>query len=107
VTIHCSAGTRRPDPHSAQRLRAPCCDCRRALASPLKSGNSSPLDEGRKEVIGTPTRILQGVTYPTYPSLRNTTELQEEKELKIPTTGAQEIKTLTKNNSRCVNLNTE
>jgi hypothetical protein len=40
--------------------------------TPSKSGNSSPLIEGRKEGIGTTTRTLQGVTYPAYPSLRNT-----------------------------------
>jgi hypothetical protein len=34
-------------------------------------------------------------------------ELQEEKNLKTPTTGAQEIKTITKTNSRYVNLNAE
>jgi hypothetical protein len=39
---------------------------------PSKNRNSSLLIEGKKEAIGT-TRILQGVTYPAYPSLRNTT----------------------------------
>jgi hypothetical protein len=29
------------------------------------------------------------------------------KKLKTPTTGAQEVKTLTQNNSRCINLNAE
>jgi hypothetical protein len=31
----------------------------------------------------------------------------QEKKLKTPTTGAHGIKTLTKNNSRCINLNKE
>jgi hypothetical protein len=38
-----------------------------------------PLDKGRKEVTGTTTRILQGVTYPTYPSLKNTARATREK----------------------------
>jgi hypothetical protein len=38
---------------------------------PSKSRNSSPLTEGRKEVISITTRVLQGVKYPAYPSLRN------------------------------------
>jgi hypothetical protein len=35
--------------------------------TPSKSGNSSPLTEGRKEVLGTTTRTLKRVTYPVYP----------------------------------------
>jgi hypothetical protein len=74
---------------------------------PPKSGNSSPLTEGRKEVICNTTRSLQWVTYPAYLSLRNTAGAPGEKNLKTPTTGVQGIKTLTKNNSRCINLNAE
>jgi hypothetical protein len=37
-----------------------------------KSENSSLLAEGRKEVIYITTRTLQEVTFPEYPSLRNT-----------------------------------
>jgi hypothetical protein len=92
------AAARRPIPH---------CDYRRAPAPPSKSGNSSPLTEEKKEVINTTTRTLQGVTYPAYPSLRNTAEAQGEKNLKTPTIGAQVIETQTKNNSRCIHLNTE
>jgi hypothetical protein len=75
VEIHYLAGARRPDPHSAQRLSAPHCNCRRAPMPPCslsKSRNSCPLTEGRKEAIGTTTRTLQRVTYPEYHSLRNT-----------------------------------
>jgi hypothetical protein len=57
--------------------------------------------------MGTTTRNLQGVTYPTYPTLKNTAGAPGEKKLKTPTTGAQEIKTITKINSRCINLNPE
>jgi hypothetical protein len=46
---------------------------------PSKSRNSSPLTGDRKEVISVITRTLQGVTYPAYPSLRNTAEASEEK----------------------------
>jgi hypothetical protein len=67
-----------------------------------KSRNSSPFTEGRKEVIGTTTRILQMGNI-------SSISLSEEKNknLKTPTTGAQGIKPITKNNSRCINLNTE
>jgi hypothetical protein len=46
---------------------------------PPKSRNTSPLAERTKEIISTTTRILQGVIYPTYPSLRNTARAPEEK----------------------------
>jgi hypothetical protein len=39
---------------------------------PSKSRNSSPLTEGRKEVICSATRALPGVTFPAYSSLRKT-----------------------------------
>jgi hypothetical protein len=74
---------------------------------PFKSGNTSPLTEGRKDVVGTTTRTLQRVTYSAYPSSGTLLELQEETNLKTPTTGAQVINTITKNNSRCVNINAE
>jgi hypothetical protein len=51
---------------------------------PSKSRNSRSLTEGRKEVIGTTTRTLEGVIYPRYPSLRNTAGAQGEKKLKNP-----------------------
>jgi hypothetical protein len=75
---------------------------------PPKSGNSSPLAEGRKEEICTTTRTLKGVTFPADSSLRKTAGTPEKKKnLIIPTTEALGIKTLIKNNSRCINLNAE
>jgi hypothetical protein len=71
IAICYVAGTRRPTPYNAQRPSIPHCDCRRAPASPSKSKNSSLLTEERKEATGT-TRTLQGVTYPAYPSLKDT-----------------------------------
>jgi hypothetical protein len=47
--------------------------------APSNSKNSSPLTEGRKQVISTTTRTLQGITYPTLPSLRNTARTPGEK----------------------------
>jgi hypothetical protein len=47
--------------------------------SPSKSRNCSLLAEERKQVISTKTRTLQGLTYPAYPSLRNTAEVPGEK----------------------------
>jgi hypothetical protein len=109
VVIHYTAGARRPMPHCAQRPSAPHCKYRRAPASPSKSWNSSPLTVGRKEAIGTKTRTLKGVTYPAYSSLRNTARAPRGvgETLKTPITGTQEIKTITKNNSRYINLNAE
>jgi hypothetical protein len=46
---------------------------------PSKSRNSSPLTEGRKEVISTTTRALQVVTYPAHPFLRNAARESGEK----------------------------
>jgi hypothetical protein len=63
---------------------------------PSKSRNFSLLTEGRKEVMGIITRTLQGITYTTYLSQRNTAGIPGEKTLKTPTTGAQENKNLTK-----------
>jgi hypothetical protein len=37
---------------------------------PSKSRNSSPLTKGRKEVICTTTRILQGITFSSIPSIK-------------------------------------
>jgi hypothetical protein len=79
VAICYSAGARRPAPHSAQRPSAPHCDFRSAPAPPPKS-------RGKRR--GTTTRILKGVTYPAYPSLRNTAGAPREKKnktLKTPT----------------------
>jgi hypothetical protein len=72
-----------------------------------KHRNSSHLTEKRKEVISTKTRTLQGVTQSAYPSLRNTAGAPGEKNLKTPTTKAQQIKNVTKTKSRCKNLNGE
>jgi hypothetical protein len=55
-----------------ERPNSPHCDCRRAPEPTSKSGNFSPLTEGRKEVICNTTRTLQRETYTAYPSLRNT-----------------------------------
>jgi hypothetical protein len=74
---------------------------------PSKSRNSSPLAEGRKEVISNTTKTLQGVTFSAYPFLRKTAGALGEKKLKTPTTGVQGVKTLTKNNFRSINLNAE
>jgi hypothetical protein len=46
---------------------------------PSKSENFNPLAEGKKEVICTMTRTLQGVTFPAYPSLRKTAGAPGEK----------------------------
>jgi hypothetical protein len=51
---------------------------------PSTTGTSSPLIEGRKEVIGTTTRTLQRITYPAYPSLRNTAGAPGEKKSQNP-----------------------
>jgi hypothetical protein len=81
--------------HSPQKLQGD-------LVTPSK--NSSLLTERRKVVIGTKTRSLQRVTYPAHPPLRNTAGAPGGKK---PATGTQEIKNITKNNSRGINLNTE
>jgi hypothetical protein len=47
--------------------------------TPSRTGNSSLLTERRKEVIFNTTRTVQGATYPTYPSLRNTAGAPGEK----------------------------
>jgi hypothetical protein len=91
-------------PHSAQRPNIPQCDCRRALAPPSKSKNSSPLAEEKKEVIGTTTRTLQGYNIQRTPLWGILWEHQERKNPQNPTPGAQGIKSLTQNNSRCMNL---
>jgi hypothetical protein len=46
--------------------------------TPSKSRNSRFLNEGRKEVICMTTRILQGIMFPVYPSLRKTAGAPEE-----------------------------
>jgi hypothetical protein len=66
---------------------------------PIKEQESSPLIQGRKEVICTTIRTLRGAIFPAYPSLRKSAGALEEK-TQNPTTGAQGFKTLTKNNSR-------
>jgi hypothetical protein len=48
------------------------------LHLPSKRRNSRPFPEERKEAIGT-TRTLQDVTYPAYPSSRNTAGAPEGK----------------------------
>jgi hypothetical protein len=74
--------------------------------APIKEWELHPLIEGRKKVICTTARTLQVVTLPIHPSLRNTARAPGEKP-QNPTTGAQGIKTLTQNSSRCINLNAE
>jgi hypothetical protein len=81
VAIGYFAGGRRPASHHAQRPNVPHCDCRRALLPPPKSGNSSPLAEGRKEEICTTTRTLKGVTFPADSSLRKTAGTPEKKKI--------------------------
>jgi hypothetical protein len=108
VGICYSACARKPASHRAQTPSTPHYDYRRVLTLPSKSQNSSPLTEWRKKkVICITTRTLQGVRFPAYPSLRKTPGAPGEKNLKNPTTGVQGIKTLTQNNSSCINLNTE
>jgi hypothetical protein len=51
---------------------------------PSQSRNSNSLTEEKKEVTGTTTRTLQGVTYPSYPSLRNIAEAPGEKKPQNP-----------------------
>jgi hypothetical protein len=46
---------------------------------PHQEQELQPLTEGRKEAMSTTTRSLQGVTYPAYPSLRNTAGAPGEK----------------------------
>jgi hypothetical protein len=46
--------------------------------TPIKAQELQPIAEGRKEVICT-TRILQGISFPAYPSLRNTAGTPKEK----------------------------
>jgi hypothetical protein len=82
MAICYSAGARRSASHSAQRPSTIHCDYRRVPASASKRGNSSPLTEGRKEVICTTARTLQGLTFPAYPSLRKTAGAQGEKNSK-------------------------
>jgi hypothetical protein len=60
-------------------------------APPSKSGNLSLLTEGRKDLICTTTRTLEGATFPAYQSLRKLLEFQEKK-LKTPNTGTQGLK---------------
>jgi hypothetical protein len=74
-------------------------------APPSKSGNLSLLTEGRKDLICTTTRTLEGATFPAYQSLRKLLEFQEKK-TQNPKHRDTGIKILTKNNSRCINLNT-
>jgi hypothetical protein len=111
LAICYTLGDRRHAFHSAQRPNTPHCDCMRATGPRSKSINYSHLSKGRKEVICN-TRTLWGVTFPAYHSLRNIAgapreKKKKQKNSKNPTTRAQGIKTLTKNNSRCINLNEE
>jgi hypothetical protein len=73
---------------------------------PSKSWISSHLTEGEKRGNPQHNKSPTRVTFPAYPTLRKTGGAPEEK-LKTSTAGAQGIKTLTKNNSRCINLNAE
>jgi hypothetical protein len=75
--------------------------------SPSKSENSIPFTEGRKEVIYTTKKTLKEHNISRIPLSEENCWSSREKNLKTPTTGPQRIKTLTKNNSRCVNLNAE
>jgi hypothetical protein len=45
----------------------------------IKEPELQPLAEGRKEVICTTKRTLQGVAFPAYPSLRNTAGVSRRK----------------------------
>jgi hypothetical protein len=74
--------------------------------SPSKSRSYNLLTEGRMEATSTTIRTLQGVTYPSHPSLRNSAGAPGKKKKKKKT-GTQVIKTITKNNSRYINLNAE
>jgi hypothetical protein len=60
---------------------------------------------GASDLLLREKRTLQGETYLAFPSLKR--GMLQEKKIKTPTTGAQRIKTLTKTNSRCLNLSTE
>jgi hypothetical protein len=64
------------------------------------------LTEGRKEVISTIIRTLQRGTYPAYPFLRNSAGDPRGKNPQNPNYKGTRDKTLTKTNSRCINLNT-
>jgi hypothetical protein len=86
-----------------QRHSATHCDYRRAPVPPTKSKNSSPFTEGGERVSLQHNKNPERDNIISIPLLL---DLQE-KELKTPSTEAQGIKTLTKTNSRCVNLNAE
>jgi hypothetical protein len=100
VAICYCAGAGRPVSHSAQRSRAPCCDCSIVRIQPAQSENSSPFTEGRKEVICTKARTLETLLWENSCNSKR-------KKCKTPSKGAQTIKTLTKTNSRYVNLYAE
>jgi hypothetical protein len=76
--------------------------------APTKEQELQPLTEGKKEAIVTTKITQKGVTYAAYPYLRNSDRGPGgKKNPQKPTTGTQEIKRITKNNSRCINLNVE
>jgi hypothetical protein len=104
LAIWYSVAARKPASHKAQRPSTPHCGHGRVPTPPSKSENTSFLTQNRKEVIYTTTRNLKGITFPEHPFLRKTTETPGEKP-KTSTTGTQEIKSLTKNNCRCINFN--
>jgi hypothetical protein len=70
----------------------PLCDHRRDLAPPLKSWNSRPLSEERKEVICITTRALKRVIVPAYHSLRKTVGAPGEKNSKPQLQGHKRLK---------------
>jgi hypothetical protein len=106
VAIHYSAGARIPASHSAQRLSTPHCDCRRASFPQSKSRNSNPLAERRKEHHTQNKNAARG-NISSIPLPEEHCWISRRKNLKTPTAGAQWIKTLTQNNSRCINHNAE
>jgi hypothetical protein len=76
---------------------------------PSNSRNSNTLTEGRKEAIDTTARTLQWGNISSIPLSKQHywSSRPKKKKTKNINYQAQEVKTITKNNSRCVNLNTE
>jgi hypothetical protein len=87
VAICYSAGARKPASHSTETEHL-YCDCRRDPDTPSKNRNSNTLAEKRGNQHH---NNLQVISYPAYPSLRNTTGTLGEKNpknLKTPTKSA-------------------
>jgi hypothetical protein len=81
-------------------LSTPHCYYRRVPVPPSKSGNSSPLNDRKKRGNLHHKKNPARGNISSLPLSEENCGAPGEKTLKIPTIGAQEIKTLTQNNSR-------